>query len=148
MRHVNEATLNLIKEFETLRLKAYKCQAGIWTIGWGHTGGVKEGDMITKAQADQLLENDLSVSEQDVERIIQMPLTDNQFGALVSFDFNIGGKKLNESTLHKRLDSGDYDGVPEEMMRWHHVNGKDSDGLKRRRAAEIELWNKQTEMDK
>ena len=147
MRHVNRATLDLIKSFESCSLKAYKCQAGVWTIGWGHTGGVKEGDTITQAQADQLLENDLSVSEQDVERIIQIPLNDNQFGALVSFDFNCGGNALAQSTLHHLLEEGKYSTVPGQLGQWNKAKDPKTGlkrvvpGLVRRRQAEIDLWN-------
>lgn len=134
------AGIELIKEFESLRLSAYLCPANVWTIGWGHTEGVRKGDTITRAQADAYLAGDLFGFEQDVDRLVKVPLTQSQFDALVSFAFNIGVDALAKSTLLRKLNSGQYDAVPLELARWNKAGGKVLPGLVRRRKAEAELW--------
>jgi len=116
--------------------------SGTLTIGVGHTESVKQGQVITKAKSRELLKKDLAKFEKRVSNLVKVPLTDNQFAALVSFDFNTGA--LHESTLLKKLNEGDYNSVPFEMNKWIKttINGKKvrSDGLVNRRAAEIGLW--------
>ena len=98
-----------LKQWEGLRLTAYKDSGGVLTIGYGHTGpDVKAGMTITEAQAEMLLMRDLSRFEQSVERSVKVPLTDNQFGALVSFAYNVGTEAFERSTLLKKLNEGDY----------------------------------------
>ena len=144
MRSINKAGLNLVKEFEGLRLTAYKCPAGIWTIGWGHTKGVKPGQRISVNQAEAFLAEDLAESAAHVTRLITAQLTSNQFSALVSFTFNVGPGALSTSTLRRKLNAGDYGAVPAELARWNKatVNRKKVtlNGLVRRRAAEAALW--------
>ncbi len=134
--------LNLIKEFEGLRLQAYKCPADIWTIGYGHTAGIGPDDVITEAQAISLLCQDVVASEQAVNQYVHVPLTQNQFDALVSFIFNLGVGNFLTSTLLKKLNAGDYDGAVQEFERWIHANGKALPGLVRRREAERVLFLK------
>ncbi len=139
-RHVNEAGLALIKRWEGLRLKAYKCPGGIWTIGYGHTAGVKEGDTITPDQAEDFLRADLAEAEAAVARQVTVPLTSNQFSALVSFVFNLGAAHFAGSTLLRKLNAGDHAAVPAQLARWVKAGGNTLDGLVRRRTDEATLW--------
>lgn len=142
MRRTNEAGLELIKAFEGLHLTPYLCPGNIWTIGYGHTRTVRPGQTISKEVAELLLNEDLTIFERSVSRLVSVPLTDNQFSALVSFAFNIGSTKLEASTLLKLLNRGWYDQVPVQLMRWNRAKGEVFGGLSRRRAAEAKLWNK------
>ena len=126
----------LIKSFEGLELEAYLCPADIWTIGYGHTGDVKEGDTITKAEAEALLDKDLQTFRNGVKRLVKVPLNENQFGALVSFAYNLGLGSLQNSTLLKMLNAGDYTGAADQFLRWNKSGGKVLTGLVRRREAE------------
>ena len=130
----------LIKEFEGLRLGAYMCSAGVLTIGYGHTGGVKSGDRITEKQAEELLVDDLKRFENGVLRVLRTPVTQNQFDALVSFAFNLGVGSLTKSTLLSKLNKGDAEGAAAEFVRWCRAGGQEVPGLKRRRLAETELF--------
>lgn len=164
MREINQAGLDLIKSFEKCVLYAYDdadtsnpkrfIQAGdpvrgTLTIGWGHTGTVRRGMTISQQDADFLLAQDLGWARKAVEHWVKVPLNDNQFGSLVSFVFNVGEAAFASSTLLRVLNEGDYNAVPRQMARWDKttINGKkvQSDGLIRRRAAEIELWTKPVE---
>lgn len=139
----SEKGLSLIKAHEGLRLNAYLCPANVWTIGYGHTTAaghptVKPGMKITRQEADDILRRDVSRFEERVNRLVKVPLTQSQFDALVSFDFNTG--KLHSSTLLKRLNAGKYDEVPAQMMRWTKGGGKELKGLVNRRRDEAALW--------
>ena len=128
---------------EGCRLTAYKDSAGIWTIGYGHTGlDVYEGLRITQHQADILLDFDLNEAAQVVRELVTVPLNNNQFGALVSFVFNLGRQKFHDSTLLEVLNNKQYEKVPSEFSKWIWAGGKTINGLKFRRVREIELWNK------
>ncbi|BEM31262.1 lysozyme (plasmid) [Serratia marcescens] len=133
---------NLIKEFEGLRLHTYKCPADRWTIGYGHTANASANDVITEAQAISLLYQDVAESEQAVNQYVHVPLTQNQFDALVSFVFNLGVGDFRTSTLLKKLNAGDYDDAAQEFGRWIHAGGKALPGLVRRREAERALFLK------
>lgn len=145
-REVNDAGLALVRGFEGLRTDAYRCPAGVWTIGYGHTGDVRPGQHITSDDAERILREDLAGCGEQVEELISVALTDCQFAALVSFVFNAGAGALRGSTLRRRLNTGDYDCVPTELAKW--VKALDPrtgqrvplPGLVRRRAAEGELW--------
>lgn len=147
-RPINEDGLKLVKQFEGKRLKAYRCPAGVWTIGYGHTKGVKPGDTISEDEADRLLADDMIDAGAEVGKCVKVALNDNQFAALASFVFNAGIGNLKVSTLLKRLNAGDYDCVPSELAKWIKASdpktGKKASlpGLVRRRAAEGELWLK------
>ena len=132
--------LSLIKKFEGCRLEAYKCSANVLTIGYGHTGGVKETDTITQSEADELLEKDVAKFEEYVEDNVMVELDQSQFDALVAWTFNLGPGNLRESTMLKKLNNGDYESVPFEMRRWNKAGGKTLDGLIRRRQAESLLF--------
>ncbi len=144
-RRINAAGLSHIMQWEGKRLVAYQDVAGIWTIGFGHTTAagiprVREGMRISDKEAEDILKTDLRKFEDRVSRLVKVPLTDNQFAVLVSFDFNTGA--LHKSTLLKKLNAGDYDAVPAELMKWVNAGGKRVQGLVNRRAAEAGLWAK------
>ncbi len=141
-RRVNEAGLALIKNYEGLRLKAYRCPKGVWTIGYGHTRTTYPTMTIDEAEAERLLLEDLNVFERAVARLVKVPLEDNEFAALVSFVFNVGVAAFDASTLLKLLNRGWYEQVPAQLMRWVHVQGEALGGLTRRRAAEGALWRR------
>lgn len=129
-----------IKSFESCQLKAYLCPANVWTIGYGHTAGVKSGDQISQMQAERYLKADLVRVEQDIQKIVRVPLTQGQFDALVSFAFNCGTRALSTSTLLRKLSQRDYSGAAEEFPRWVYANGKRLGGLERRRRLEKRMF--------
>lgn len=131
---------NLIKHFEGLRLEAYQDSVGVWTIGYGHTKGVKKGDVITQKQADQFLLEDLQDAVNAANRLVKVELTQDQFDALVSFTFNLGQGNLASSTLLKLLNQGDYSGAADQFTRWVYAGKQKLGGLVRRREAERELF--------
>lgn len=144
---VSDICFNKIKEFEGLRLTSYKCPAGVWTIGYGHTSGVKPGMTITTQQADTLLRGDLLPFETYV-RNLELDLTQGQFDALVDFCFNLGTGSLGKSTLLQKvkLYVKNPDGVEEgsigeavcdEFMKWVHAGGVRLKGLVKRREWEV-----------
>ena len=137
---INEAGLNLIKDFEGCRLKAYLCPAGVWTIGYGHTQGVKPDMVINQLQAERFLIQDLKRFEDAVTSLVKVPITPNQFSALVSFAYNVGTGALYDSTLLRKLNKKDYKGAANEFLRWNKAGGKVLPGLTRRRLAEKDLF--------
>ena len=131
--------VSLIKSFEGCRLKAYKCPAGVWTIGYGHTAGVKEGDTITQEQADEYLRNDLAKYEKAVLKYDGIyHFNQNQFDALVSFTYNCGDGNLKNLT-----DSGKRTiaQISAKLPLYNKAGGVVLYGLQRRRAAERELFD-------
>lgn len=149
---VSNACENLVKSFEGLHketedgtIRSYRCPAGRWTIGYGHTKGVRSGMKITKAEADDILRADLVEFEDDVNKLVKVALTQAQFDALVSFAFNVGSAALASSTLLRKLNAGDADGAAAQFIRWNKatVKGKKVvlSGLTRRRAAEAALFS-------
>ena len=133
--------INLIKKFEGLRLEAYLCPAGVWTIGYGHTKGVEKGQVITQLEADNLLKEDLSSFEKGVTSLIKSNINQNQFDSLVSFAFNLGLANLKSSTLLKKVNSNSNDRtIVDEFIKWIYAGGKPLEGLKRRRQAEAYLY--------
>ena len=132
--------INLIKSFESLRLEAYRCPAGIYTIGYGHTAGVRRGDVIDEQGAKQLLTEDLRKFEAVVNR--ECPhVNQNQFDALVSFTFNLGERNLMKSTLLKCVKANPANlNIRTELLRWNRANGEVLAGLTRRRMAEADLY--------
>lgn len=132
--------INLIKGFESLRVEAYRCPAGVWTIGYGHTAGVKRGDRIDAQKAEQLLADDLRESEAVVNR--ECPgLSQNRFDALVSFVFNVGETQFLRSTLLKCVRANPANtNIRYELSRWTRSKGVELAGLIRRRRAEADLY--------
>jgi lysozyme len=146
MDDIPAAAVELIKRYEGLRLESYRCPAGYLTIGWGHRDNVLPAMHITREMADYYLNRDLRELANLLRPLIDVPLTPNQWAALLSFAFNVGVGAFRDSTLRKRLNAGDYDAVPAELMRWNKATIK---GVKRvlpgliaRREAEAELWRR------
>jgi lysozyme len=129
---------------EGLRLKAYLCPAGVATIGYGHTNGVRLRDTCTLAQAIAWLEEDLRDALVSVRRYVRVPLSPTQEAALIDFVFNLGESAFAHSTLLSLLNAGHYESVPAQLRRWNkgRVNGHmvELAGLTTRREAEVRLW--------
>ena len=136
----SEQGLLLIRKFEGLKLEAYKCPAGVWTIGYGHTGNVKKSDKITIAQAEELLKNDLKYFESAIFDYVKVPLLQNQFDALVSFIYNVGVGAFSGSTMRVFLNSKQYSAAAEQFDKWIYSKGVILNGLVKRRNAEKELF--------
>ncbi len=145
---VCEEAVNLVKHFEGLYLNAYLCPAGVPTIGYGHTAGVKMGQTITAADADAFLQADLTAAAAQVDKLVKVALNPQQRGALASFVFNLGAGSLQSSTLLVLLNKGDYAGAAGQFGRWVYatVNGVKTQlpGLVKRRAAEADLFEGST----
>lgn len=137
---------DFIKGQEGLRLDAYKCPAGIWTIGYGHTGrDVKAGMRITQAEADRLFDLDLSRFERELTDMLRVNgvtgLSQGQYDALLSFAYNLGISKLRGSTLWRKIKANVNDpAIADEFRRWVYADGVKLPGLEKRRAAEAEMW--------
>lgn len=139
---ISQAGIDLIKEYEGCKLEAYKCPAGVWTIGYGHTGpDVYKGRYIGPTMATMLLREDLERFEREVTAMLVIPVRQHQFDALVSFAFNLGSSALRKSTLLRKLNNGDYAGASAEFDKWTRAGGKVLPGLVRRRAAERKLFD-------
>lgn len=132
--------LALIKQYEGCRLKAYRCSADVWTIGYGSTGPhVTAGKVISQAEADALLAKDLERFERTVTQRAVKP-TQNQFDAMVSLAFNVGEQALGNSTLLRKHNAGDHAGAKAEFAKWNKAGGRVLSGLVVRRAAEAALY--------
>lgn len=143
MKISDEGLEKLIKHFEGVSLKAYPdpgSGGGPWTIGYGHTRGVKPEDICTELEACQFLLSDVQSFERAVEKMVNVPLTQFQFDALVSFAFNVGSANLKNSTLLKKLNQGDYVEASKEFDKWKFASGKALKGLLLRRNAESEWF--------
>jgi lysozyme len=147
MRPVNKAGIDLIKSFEGLFLKPYLDAVGIPTIGIGtiqYPNGQKvsmKDPAITEAQAIEFLEHEVNMKASAVEKMVKVPLNDNEYAALVSFSYNVGSNALQTSTLLKLLNSGaDKTAVADQFLRWNKAGGKELKGLTRRREAERSLF--------
>ena len=130
----------LIKEFEGLRLKAYKCPGGVWTIGYGHTADVKPGMVISEAQAEDYLIADLIAFEKYLNDL-GLVINQNQFDALVSFIYNVGTGNFYSSTLLRKVRANPQDNsIMDEFLRWVYSKGRVLPGLQRRRLREMKLY--------
>lgn len=141
---ITSKSLDLVKHFEGCKLSAYKCPAGVWTIGYGHTAGVKQGDTCTQMQADLWLKNELSAQERTINEFVTVKITQNQRDALASFIYNVGSGAFKNSTLARKLNNGDYAGAAAEFAKWTKAGGKTLPGLISRRAAERALFEGKT----
>lgn len=130
----------LIRAHERLRLKAYRCPAGVLTIGYGHTRNVKPGQQWTREEAEAHLQGDCADAAAAIPKDLQYRLNQNEFDALVSFIFNVGVGAFATSTMLKKLRAGDYAGAADEFPRWVKSNGKTLPGLVVRRTDERELF--------
>ena len=132
--------LALIKKFEGCELEAYQDAVGVWTIGYGHIKGVEEGMTITKDQAEEMLLEELVEYETHVLNAVKNQLDQCMFDALVSWTYNLGPTNLNNSTMLKVVNAGQYDDVPAQIKRCNKAGGKVLEGLVRRREAEALLF--------
>lgn len=133
-----ELAMAFVKAEETLRLKAYKCPKGVWTIGWGHTGGIKEGDTCTREQAEAWIRSDLQSAQTGLARFINVPVSANQFIALLSLAFNMGSMGVVDKCpkMLRALNAGDYETAADEFL---DVTNGGLAGLVARRRREAEL---------
>jgi lysozyme len=143
---INSASSSLIKDFEKCKLKAYRCPAGVWTIGWGTTAeagvGVKPnyGMVITQAQADHYFNLTIEKFLSEIRPFIKKPINENELGAFVSLAYNIGTPKFNKSSALRFFNSGDKARAADAILLWNKAEGKISSGLIRRRTAERALF--------
>ena len=141
---IPKQAIELIKKYEGFSSKAYLCPANVWTIGYGTTRvngkPVTSGMTCTEQQAEEYLKNDLQVFAKAVNRLVKVPLTDNQISALLSFTYNLGVGALEKSTLLKKLNEGSYWVAQAEFLKWIRAGGKILPGLVRRRGEEAELF--------
>ena len=144
MRPIPPAAIALIQAFEGQALEPYRDVAGFWTVDTGHLvtrdRAAPRPPAITPEEAETLLAQNLGRAARSVLRLIAVPLTDGQYGALVSFVFNLGGFALQASTLRRRLNEGDVAGAADEFPKWRFAGGREWRGLLRRRLAEQSLF--------
>ena len=134
--HLSPAGRDLIKSFESLRLTAYKDSGGVWTIGWGHTRSVYAKMTIDREMAEAFLDTDLLEPARAIRLMVEVALSQNEYDALTSFIFNVGGKKFGESTLLEKLNHSEYGMAADQLPRWNKDNGATVAGLTKRRKAE------------
>ena len=147
-RHINQAGIYLTKHFEGFVPVIYFCPAKVETIGYGETDKViieqYRGKKISEPEAEKLLIKSLKKYSFAVYNLInsRVPLSDNEFSALVSFSYNLGIRSLRDSTLRKVILREEYEEAPNQFKRWVYAGGRKLNGLVKRRRAEIDLWNK------
>ena len=142
---ISQKGIDFIKSHEALRLKAYQDSKGVWTIGWGHTKGVKPGDVITRAQAEQFIRDDFAWVERTLNADLVIgrdnPLvTQNEFDALCSLVFNIGSQAYLDSTVRRKIKQGDKMAAARAFKLWVYSEHKFVQGLANRRADEMRLF--------
>jgi lysozyme len=148
---VSESGIDIVRKFEGLHkvteegdVRAYRCPAGKWTIGYGHCKGVKSGMRASVGDCEKFLIEDLHDAGNTVRSAVNVPLSQFRYDALVSFVFNLGAINFRSSTLLKKLNKGLYEEIPAQIIRWNkaRVDGKLTElrGLTRRRTAEAALW--------
>ena len=133
---ISEDGLELIKKFEGCETTAYQDSVGVWTIGFGHTKGVEEGQTCSIEDAESMLAEEMDEYEGYINNMVKVELQQHEFDALVAWVYNLGPTNLGESTMLKVLNGGQFDRVPDEMNRWTRAGGKILEGLVRRRQAE------------
>lgn len=137
---IGEKGKKLIKSFESCKLKAYRCPAGVWTIGYGHTKGVKEGMVISQEDAERFFNEDIREFEGQLNTL-QLEINQNQYDALMSFIYNVGVARLAKSTLLKKVKANSEDKtIRNEFNKWVYTGAQKLPGLQRRRAAEADLY--------
>jgi lysozyme len=144
--HVTEEGLALIRRFEGFRAGAYRCPAGVWTIGYGHTAAagppeVKPGMRVSEAGARAILARDVERFAAEVRAALTREITPAQFSALVSFAYNVGASAFRRSSVLRAVNTGDFAAVPERLKLWVKADGRVLPGLVRRREAEAVLFD-------
>lgn len=140
MTSVLSRAADFIAPFEGCSLTAYKCPAGIWTVGFGHTRNVTPETSLTQEEALALLQEDLAISYKAVQRLIKYPLKENQIIALIDFTFNLGSGSLQRSSLRSKINRGDVGDAASEFLKWNRAGGVVLKGLTKRREAERRLF--------
>lgn len=135
-----ELASNFIAEQEGFEAMAYKCPAGVWTIGFGHTHNVHEGDVITRGEAYDLLDRDLIKVQEELATLVHVDVTQNQFIALMSFVYNFGLTKCRRYTLFKKVNAGDVVGIKEWWPKYCSPGTPYEKGLRERRLRELKLY--------
>ena len=133
---ISEDGLELIKKFEGCETSAYQDSVGVWTIGFGHTKGVEEGQPCSIEDAESMLADEMDEYEGYINNMVKVELQQHEFDSLVAWVYNLGPTNLSESTMLKVLNGGQFDRVPDEMNRWTRAGGEILEGLVRRRQAE------------
>jgi len=142
MRYITQDGIDLLKRFEGFSSTVYICPAGYPTIGYGHL--VRSGESyteISETEAEELLRKDVESAERAVLRLVNVPLTDGQFDALVSFTFNLGSGAFQRSTLRRKVNRQAHAEVPDQLMRWVWAGGRKLNGLIRRRESEALIYS-------
>ena len=142
---MTEEGLALIRRFEGFRAEAYRCPAGVWTIGYGHTSQagppkVRAGMVVSEAEARSILAADAAMFAEGVRAALTREVSKEQFSALVSFAFNVGIGAFRRSSVLKMVNEGRFEAVPERLRLWVKADGRRLEGLVRRREAEGELF--------
>ena len=137
---ISEKGIKLLKDFEGFRTHAYQDSVGVWTIGYGHTKGVTPNMVISTAEGEEMLVEELKEYENYVDDLVKVPLDQHQYDALVSWVYNLGPTNFRSSTMLRVLNEGKYEEVPNQIRRWNKAGGKELDGLTRRRNAEAEMF--------
>jgi len=143
IRSIPQSAIDLVKHFEGFSSKPYVCPAGFLTIGYGHVvpNDYPRATRVTPEEAEDLLRKDLRVAALGVLRLTKVPLSDNQYGALVSFVFNLGAGRYQSSTLRMKINRGDYSEAAEEFPKWVYGGGRKLPGLVARRDAEARVFS-------
>lgn len=137
--------VDLVKSFEGFQSKAYKCPAGVLTIGYGTTENVQAGDVVTETEAEEMLRNDLLDASKAVDELVDVELSQNQYDALVSFIYNVGREAFRNSTMLKLINAGKpAKDIGPQFERWVRAGGAVLTGLKKRREAERSLFCRET----
>lgn len=136
----SQAGIDLIKRFEGFSAECYVCPAGKRTIGYGHVLAEGEAEQISAQEAEALLVKDIASAEEAVNRLVEVPLSQHQFDALVCLTYNIGNRAFSRSTLLRLLNNGDYMAAAAQFPRWVYASGKLLNGLRNRREAEQQLF--------
>lgn len=146
---VSDLLLRKLRELEGCRLDAYQCPAGRWTIGYGHTKGVKPGDRITLQESEELLREDIDFFAPSVLKLVRRPMTQGQFDALVCFAFNCGTSDdgLGGSKLLSLFNAGDVRGAAEQFGRWIHIRGAEIELSQGSKGESVSEWQKQLRAD-
>lgn len=137
--NTNHTAVQIIKEEETLQLEAYEL-GGLWLIGYGHLMLEGEKDVITEAEADAFLVEDLHWCESAIERYVKIPVTLNEFSAMVAFCYNVGSGKTRGSSIVKKINKQDRPGAANGFLLWNRMNGVVMEALAKRRARERTLF--------
>ena len=139
MNHSPECR-SFVAAWETLRTRAYDDGGGVWTIGYGHTRGVRRGDICTPQEAEDWLDEELANVDDEVSALLEVPVSQSEFDALVSLAYNIGVSALAGSTLLKLLNQGQHSQASAQFVRWNKDNGRTLRGLLARRAGELLMF--------